>query len=722
MLFKTIMSSIRSSPILFALIAAGGLFDLLFSYLSAISYKYLIDKALLPKDASVLAILVGSLLLIGVLNVSFGIAGDYARARLGSKLLFDYRMKLFRHMQPQSQRFYERFRLGDLLARYREDIPNIQLAAIQTMSSGLTLSLSVAAGLAILFGTEWRLTLVAIAGSALLFLPYRLLKARSLKLSGAYYEQLQNFNHAINENVAGYKVVRGFNLRLAMQEKVEANLRSMLSIGVRRSFVDSNLNRLPLLAVSALSAIVLGYGSYLTFNEHLTIGTFIAYNSIFITVGQSLFGLTSLLPSILNSRTSFNRLQEVFDWKPDVAEGGTLELPPIRRALELRGVSYEYVPGQLVLKGIDLVIPASGYTCIVGASGSGKSTLLQLLLRFEEPSGGAVLYDGVDVRDTVYDSLLGQVGMVLQDSVLFNGTIRDNIRMGKPDASEREIEEAAQAAGIHDAIARFEGGYDTVVHSQGDSLSGGQRQRIALARALVRKPRVLFLDEATSALDPETEQAVSETLLSVARSRAVVSVTHRLSHAALSDRIIVLERGEVAETGSHESLLERNGPYRRMWDKQQGFIFSKGGGNARVEASRLARLPFFGGLPESALREISGLFATERFEAGERIMEQGDEGDKFYILARGKVEVAVAHPETGESKTVAVLEDGDHFGEIALLRHVPRTASIAALAPCVCLTLSGEQFHPLLRRYPAIRESLEATLQQRQSMSRSAAP
>ncbi|MCD9025286.1 ABC transporter transmembrane domain-containing protein [Cohnella silvisoli] len=716
MLFKTISTYIRSSPLLFAMISLGALFELLFHYLSALSFKYLIDKALIPKDATVLAIIVGSLIMIGLLNVITGIMGDYAKAKLGSQLLFDYRMKLFRHMQMQSHRFYERFRIGDILARFTDDIPNIQASSLQMLSGGLISVLSVMVGLAILFSMEWKLTLLAIGGSVLLFLPYRMLKTRSLMLNEAYYAQLGNFTGAIDENIKAYKVIRGFDLRKTMLTRIEGNLSAMLSIGVKRSFVNANLNRLPMLAISVLTAIILGYGSYLTFNGRLSIGSFIAYNSIFITVGQSMFGVSALLPYILSARTSFLRLQKVLDWQPEVAERGSRVLAPVKREIALRDVSFAYVPGEPVLRDLDLSISATGYTSIVGASGSGKSTVLQLLLRFEDPSVGEVLYDDEDIRETDYASLLRQVGIVFQDSILFNASIRDNIRIGRPEAEERDIEEAARAAGIHDTILGFTDGYETQIHNHGDNLSGGQKQRIALARALIRMPRILFLDEATSALDPDTERSVNETILSLSRTRAIVSVTHRLAYAAMSERIIVLEQGRVAETGSHEELMGCNGPYRRMWDKQQGFSLSKGGGSVQVDSNRLEQFTFFRGFEPAALQEISRLFVTEKFEAGVHVVEQGDEGDKFYIIVRGKVEV-VRILDTGECKKLAVLEDGDHFGEIALMHDVPRTASIVTQLPCLCLSLSRDNFNPLMTQYPSIREALETSLQTRKQRS-----
>jgi len=713
LLRKVIVTCIRSSPVLLLLILASGLFELLFHYLSALSYQYLIDKALLPKDASVLALIIGALLAIGLLSVLANIAGDYAEAKLGSKLAYDYRMKLYRHTQMQSHRFYERFRLGDLLSRHTEDIPGVHAAVIETLTNGFVSTLSVVIGLTILFTMEWRLTLIAIVGSALVFIPYRLLKARSLRLNEAYLAQLGQFTSDIDESVKLHKVIRAFDLRSAMRVRIENRLQTMLTIGVRRSFIHASLSRMPLLAVAVLAAIILGYGGYLAFHDRLSIGTFIAFNSIFVTVGQSLFGVTRLLPRILSARTNLQRLQEVLDWQPDVIEQGTRELPIVRDRITLRQTTFSYGPSsQPALQELNLVIPAVGFTSIVGASGSGKSTLLQLLLRFEDPTSGSVLYDGVDIRDCTYSSLLRHIGVVFQDSVLFGGTIRDNIRIGKPDASERDIVEAATAAGIHETIAGFPDGYDTLVHNQGESLSGGQRQRMALARALIRKPALLFLDEATSALDPETERAVNETILTLSRSCAVVSVTHRLSYAAGSDRIIVLDRGKAAESGTHDELMASHGPYRRMWDKQHGFAITKGG-SAQVDGQRVGRLPFFEGLDSAELQQISRMFMTERFVPGTRIVEQDDPGDKFYILVRGKVEVIVRDPKSGERRKVAALEDGDHFGEIALLHDVPRTATVEAVTACVCLALSGEAFQPFITRHPAIRDRLERTIRMR---------
>ncbi|TDF97042.1 ATP-binding cassette domain-containing protein [Paenibacillus piri] len=712
MLWKTIVASVRSSPFFISVIVFGVLIDLVFRYLSSLSYKYLIDKALLPRDLEALAIVIGVLVAMGLLNVITGVTSDYAKARLDAQLLMGYRSALFRHMQAQTHRFYERFQFGDLLARYFDDIPGIQHAVLQVFGGGLLSITSVAIGLGILFTMEWKLTLLALIGSILLFLPYRMLKSRSLALADTYYTHLDQFNGLIDENMKAYRVIRVFDMRHSMLAKVEGTLRTMASVGVKRSFVDANLNRLPLLGISILTAIILAYGSYLTFDGRLSVGEFIAYNFVFATVGNSMYGIAAILPYVLSAKTNLQRLHEVMEWKPDVTEQGAKDLPAVHSQIELCDVTFAYVPGELVLQHLDLSIPLSGYTSIVGPSGSGKSTVLQLLLRFADPEDGAVMYDGQNIREVQYASLLSQVGIVFQDSILFLGSIRENIVIGKPDATDEEVEEAARAAEIHETIEAFQEGYQTLVRNHGDNLSGGQRQRIALARALLRRPHILFLDEATSALDPDTEQSVNKTILSLSRSMTIVSVTHRLAYAAMSDRIIVLDKGKVTESGPHEQLLEQHGLYHRMWEKQQGFVLSRGGGSARVQAERLRSLPFFQGIEQGALEQISQLFIAEKFEAGITIFEQDDPGETFYLIARGKVEI-IKTTDSGIRSRVAVLADGDHFGEIALMQNIPRTASVVTLMPCLLLSLSRDHFHPLMMSYSSIREALEATLKMR---------
>ena len=305
------------------------------------------------------------------------------------------------------------------------------------------------------------------------------------------------------------------------------------------------------------------------------------------------------------------------------------------------------------------------------------------------------------------------MSVVFQDSFLFNISAADNIRMGKLDATPREIEEAARAAEIHDTIMELPQGYDTLLGERGGRLSGGQRQRIAIARAILRDPRILVLDEATSALDAESEAAINATLARVGRGRLVLSVTHRLASASHADRIFVLDHGRLVEFGSHRDLLARHGHYWRLWNKQSGFTVTADGYHASIDPERLAALPLFEQLDAAMLTEAARLFATEQIPEGRTIVHEGDCGNRFYVIVSGSVEVlkrieGAAPAGDGEAqRRLAVLQVGDHFGELALLHRISRTASIRMMTPCTLLTLASNQFDYLIERVPQLRARME---------------
>jgi ATP-binding cassette, subfamily B, bacterial len=369
-------------------------------------------------------------------------------------------------------------------------------------------------------------------------------------------------------------------------------------------------------------------------------------------------------------------------------------------------VIFSYGGGQLNLDHVTFRIPAGSSVAFVGSSGSGKSTVLNLVMRFYDPHGGSVKLGGRELRGISLESLRASFGVVFQDNFLFNTTLRENIRVGKPAATEAEVQGAARAAEIHDFIVSLPRGYDTMVGERGGRLSGGERQRIAIARAILRDPSILILDEATSALDPATEAALNATLARVARGRTVVSVTHRLQSVTDASRIFVLDHGRLVEEGTHAELLEHRGAYRKLWEKQGGFEVSEHGDSAQAAASRLQAFPILERLEPRFLEELSASLVTERHPEGRLVIQQGDPGDKFYILVRGTVEVLKAGPDGAEQR-VRVLEDGDFFGEIALLKDTPRTATVRTLSQCVFLTLQREQFKSLISRAPHLRATFE---------------
>jgi ATP-binding cassette subfamily B protein len=325
-----------------------------------------------------------------------------------------------------------------------------------------------------------------------------------------------------------------------------------------------------------------------------------------------------------------------------------------------------------------------------------------LLIRFYDPAHGAITFDGTDIRQASLDALRREIGVVMQQGNLFNLSLRENIRLGWPTATDRDVEIAARMAEIHEWIVSQPQGYDTPAGEYGGRISAGQRQRIAIARALVRQPKILVLDEATSALDPEAEAAIIATLRDLSAGRTLISLTHRLSNVRGADCIYFMERGSLVESGSHYHLLASEGAYAKLWRRQSGFTVNEHGDSGGVEPRRLRDYPVFRDLEQSVLDEMARFFVAESYPAGRNVVVQGEIGDRFYLIARGRVEVVKEDASAGSQK-VAVLDDGDYFGEVALLQRVPRTATVRTLSPSLLLSLRDTHFQALLQRQPGLK-------------------
>jgi ATP-binding cassette subfamily B protein len=324
-----------------------------------------------------------------------------------------------------------------------------------------------------------------------------------------------------------------------------------------------------------------------------------------------------------------------------------------------------------------------------------------MITRANHPSRGQVLMDGRDLETVAPDSLYGQMSIVAQESLLFDASVRENIRVGRLGATDAEVEKAARLAEVHDTIQALPNGYNTVVGERGCGLSGGQRQRIAIARALVRSPRILVLDEATSALDPVTEDAIACMLEKVGQRLTMISVTHRLATVAHFDRIYVMQSGGVADFGSHTELLSRPGTYRNLWDKQSG-VHVTPSGDARVMPALLATMPIFETMTDDARVLLAEQFVTVRVPDNYELFRAGDVGDAFYVIARGRVQILI------EGRPARVLDDGDSFGEIALLDDGLRTGRATTAAPSTLLMLSRQRFREIIAREPGLAEALRA--------------
>lgn len=548
-----------------------GLFvETLFNVIMPLSLKYLIDDALGEEDFHALYVILMVLAAAGILTSIVAVWYELWDARLSAAVISDVRTRLFNHLQSLPASFFGRTKRGEILSRFSVDMAGYESSIKSLANSALLPLLELIAGIGLMIWLNWQLAVVA-----LLIFPVTLVGPRILtpKAVQANYDQKVNESAilgVVQENIGTQLVVKAFGLqRKAFGWFTFRNLNARRSIA-DATFLSSMVERTVTVSVLLLHLVVLGIGAYLATKGQITVGTFVTFESAFWEISYNIAHLMHFIPLAISSAASVQHMQELLDEPVRGADRpGAPEMLPVTNNIAFERVSFSYEGTDTkVLDGLTLKLDAGKSIAIVGPSGSGKSTLLNLILRLYEPTEGRVAIDGVDIRKVTRDSLRSHMAVVFQENMLFNMSIRENIRLGKQDATDAEVEAAAKTAEIHRHIASLPDGYDTLVGERGDTLSGGQRQRIAIARAMVRNPSVLLLDEATSALDQTTEAAINRTLLRAAEGRTMIWSTHRLTSVVEMDEIIVVSGGRVLERGSHHDLIEKDGLYRQLWDDQ----------------------------------------------------------------------------------------------------------------------------------------------------------
>lgn len=691
--------------------------DLTFISLAPLSFKFMIDYAVEPGDMNAFILILLILGIVGVLCTAAGVASDYILAKLNARVEQDLRAQLFEQLQHLKIQYFHKRRSGELVSLFSVDLPAIDRMMVALLTTGMQSFAVVVVSTIVLFYLEWSMAIVILIGAAAIYLGPYLLGKRAQAVYAQYKEQLAAMTSDVQENVKAQKVIKGFNLQSTMIDRFNTRLKSMFLSSYHLNLMEAKLGRIPMISLLIVNFAIIGIGSYLALQGQITVGSLVAFISMYTSMGNSVYSLTSTIPMMTNAQVSMERIHQVLNHPRETVENHEAFKFKLEDQLDLKAcqITFGYNEGEHVLEHISLNVPRGTTAAFVGSSGSGKSTMLQLLLGFYPPNEGQITINGIKLQDLNIESYREKLGIVFQDNVLFQGTLLDNIRLSKPDASFEEVVAAARQAEIHDYIRSLPDGYETEVLDEGSNFSGGQRQRLAIARAILRNPSILFLDEATSALDPVSEAAINQTFAKLAADRTVISVTHRLATVTEFDQIFVFGEGKLLEGGSHRELLQKGGYYKQLWDKQSGLSLADSGQEAAIDAERLSRLPFFQGVDHHVLGEVTQLFNTETFDAGQSIIREGESGEKFYLIVRGSVEVTKVDPNADTGRTrVAVLEDGDHFGEIALLENVPRTATITAMTPCVMLTLQRKVLHYILSQYPDINAYVRQTLIDRQ--------
>lgn len=699
----------KGHPLAAGAILACLLVEMGFNAFVPLAFQHLIDKAIVPRDSSVFTQVLIALGIATVITTAAGLTADFIYARLSTGVLAEIRRKLFEHVQTRSPAFFQKYSAGDISARYSTDLAAVEQTLASWIPWGWKPALDVLGYNLVMFTIDWRLGLLAQLLWPMVLLGPRFFAPRASAAAGETKAKESAILVAVDEATAGRNLVRAFGLENRMAEHFAGKVATLATTARRGAFFGSALERSASAGILLLQILVLGVGATMAFKGSITIGSLAAFYSVFTSLAYSLYYLAQYSTSLINSAAGLARIEEILAEKsavPDVPNAA--ELPPFRENLRLRDCIYTPEPGRRILDGVSLTVRQGESVAFVGPSGSGKSTVLNAVMRAFDPDGGAVEIDGHDLRTVTRASFARQCAVVFQESFLYNTSVRENLRLGRLDATDAEIEAACRDAEIHDAILAMPRGYDTPVGERGSLLSGGQRQRLAIARAFLRHPRILFLDEATSALDPGTESAINATLERLAPGRTVLSVTHRLASVVRCHRIFVMNHGRVAESGTHTELVARNGLYASLWRKQDGIHTSADGTEARITPERLRQFALLAKLDDRLLAELAtSQFVTENIPADRDVVVEDDPGDKFYIIARGRVDVRKHQPD-GTVRSLRILEDGDNFGELALLRDTPRNATIRTLVPCVFLTLQRQHFQHLLDRSPEVRAAILA--------------
>lgn len=583
------------------------LFTTMLGLLTPLIFRDLIDITLPNEDTARLNLLAFGLVSIPLMSGALRVVQRWLNAQIGEGVIYDLRVALYDHLQKMSLRFFTNTKTGELMSRLNNDVIDAQRAISNTIVEIVTNIITVTATLAVMLVLEWRLTILGI-----MVLPLFIVAARRVGkvLREIAREQMQynaQMNAMMNEtlNISGTLLVKLFGRREMEVDRFDDRSGKVRDVGIRRAIIGAQFFVVISLVSAMGTALVYWVGGHLVLAETFTIGTIVAFGAFLTQLYGPLQALTNAPVDFATSIVSFERVFEIIDLPLEIDEKPDARtLKDVDGKLTFENVTFEYdideslllsdvkrysedaagaLSGQenkgkksaetsqareTALSDVSFTIEPGQLVALVGPSGAGKTTTTYLIPRLYDPSKGRVLIDDIDLRDVTLKSLAEQIGMVTQETYLFHDTIRTNLLYARLNATQAEIEAACKAANIHDFIAGLPDGYDTIVGERGYRLSGGEKQRVALARVILKDPRILVLDEATSSLDSQSEALIQEAMKTVMAGRTSIVIAHRLSTILAADLILVMNRGEIVERGTHDELLAQGGIYADLYETQ----------------------------------------------------------------------------------------------------------------------------------------------------------
>lgn len=510
------------------------------------------------------------ILTMAVVRGLFAFAQAYLSEKAGQNIAFDFRNELFAKIQRLSFSYHDRNRTGQLMIRATDDVEKVRLFIGQGLLMAVQAIVLLTGALIMLLLTNFQLTLVVLPILPIALVMFMLFGAITQPLFSKVQQKLSTLNTILQENLAGIKVVKAFATEAQEQKRFTAAADDLMRQQIHVSRIFSFLFPVIFLIANLGQAAVLYFGGAQIIAGTLTIGEWQKFSLYLVFVFFPLGQLGFIISQMSQAAASANRIFEILDAPNEVTDKpGAIPLPPIQGEVVFDHVSFRYFgSSELVLDDVSFRAEPGQTVAILGATGSGKSSIINLIPRFYDVTSGRVLIDGYDVRDVTIESLRRQIGIVLQETNLFTGTIRDNIAFGRPDASDEEVIAAAKAAAAHEFIMSFPEGYNTPVGERGTTLSGGQKQRIAIARALLLNPRILILDDSTSAVDVQTELQIQQALDRLMKGRTSFVIAQRISTVLNADKILVLEKGRIVAEGTHAELIENSPAYAEIYRSQ----------------------------------------------------------------------------------------------------------------------------------------------------------